>query len=94
MDDSTVNLEQAFVWSCPKCQKRNFLESSTLELSGEAREEAYRLLKDLEPWQELPEDWAHFEMCSAPKHVTCEGCRTSYDTDLAGSSHEGDDSWP
>jgi hypothetical protein len=67
-----VQLQTAFSWRCPECQKRNFAAAVARELTEDEREalvEAYGPLEE-----------ADFDLVGAPRIVTCSKCGEKFDT--------------
>ena len=79
-----VELHHGFHWVCPYCGTENWQLSvpyspahdlASLDEEGEAE------LKDvlgLEPWQELPEEELQGAFYTAPDHVICKRCDSTY----------------
>lgn len=66
-----VELRLAYHWICDDCGADNFVLPRDARLTEDERENAYRRFNDLEPWEELPEDWQQFVLCQIPKQVHC-----------------------
>lgn len=72
----SVELEPAFRWVCPECMESNWVLSETKKPT----EEELRQQFDIEPWQELPEEYQG-EWYSYPDEVMCRGCQSVYKAD-------------
>ena len=73
-----VILKSAISWVCPSCNNKNFAELEKADLPPEEREEIYRELKSLEPWEGLPDGWEDDGIVAYPAEVTCGKCLTEY----------------
>lgn len=75
-----VELSLAFRWICDNCGEENFAASELAEMTLEDRELAYRKYKELEAWQELPDDWMEFDLVMMPNVVQCKLCNHQFTT--------------
>lgn len=73
--DASIELFQAFYWECPKCNRTNFEKPNVYKPTPDEKEEVFREITELEPWQELPETWEDFELFEKPHNVKCRTCR-------------------
>lgn len=70
-----VELERAFIWHCSVCGRRHVQRGTPVVFeSEEDREQSYREINGLEAWQELPDDFEHFEAHTVPAKVRCKSC--------------------
>lgn len=74
----TASLMTAFHWECEECGHPQYLLPQRAHLTPEEQEEIFRDMKDLEPWQELPENYCGIEMVQCPDTVTCANCGERY----------------
>jgi hypothetical protein len=79
----TVILEQAFVWQCPTCGKKNFEEGESTDLKDpNDLAEAMKSFGYLEDWQDagdLPDDVGGYLIC-VPETVYCIYCHNEFET--------------
>lgn len=77
-----VRLRIAFLWQCPGCGHSSIeIPPVACDLEDDEREEAYRALYDLEPWQEMPDDWREFQFSHVPCELSCSSCGEVYETE-------------
>ena len=70
----------AFSWICDECGRENFESPFAYEMTDENREDVFRQLHDLEPWQQLPDNWEEFNTLKMPVSVMCRSCGEVHDT--------------
>ena len=76
-----AELKTAYCWHCEDCAHTNF----AMPIKGEFvddkdREEYFRFFHDLDPWQDLPENWRDFELVNIPGSVICQMCGSVFET--------------
>jgi hypothetical protein len=77
-----VDLFPAFRWQCPECQNWNFCSPDNSGVSDEEYEDIFREYFDLEPWQELPENYENMlEAVAMPTEVVCI-CGSKFETEI------------
>lgn len=75
-----VELQQAFAWTCPTCNKRNLTEM--IEARFESPEDLRKVhiaMGTIEEWQDLPEDAADY-IGMVPDQVVCVQCFREFET--------------
>lgn len=76
-----VELHQAWLWTCENCGRDNFARSITVEFdSVEEKEEAFRAVYHLDPFEELPESWDQCDCVTCPERVECDFCEAVFKT--------------
>lgn len=73
----SVELMHAFSWICPNCGRRNFERAIELDKSESDPDEIRKAL-GLEAWEDVSGIKGQFTL--APENVTCEKCKTQYET--------------
>lgn len=72
-----AQLDAAYVWECPACKVRQYVDSVPVELNAsEAREAS----KDTG----IPEHILHSCLCCMPDEVECQSCGSVYATEGDG----------
>jgi hypothetical protein len=88
-----IKLKAAFTFICPACGCENYITPLTNEdTTPDEREEFFRIMLDLEEWQDLPEGWESQEIAFQPEIVECAKCDKEYAT-CSQPEEEDYDSW-
>ncbi|WP_417459123.1 hypothetical protein [Kordiimonas sp.] len=82
-----IELRMAYQWTC-QCGAVNVVLPEVPDLCDDDLESIYRELHELEPWQEMPEDWWKFGVACSPEYVTCEKCDVQFSTYEEGELDE------
>lgn len=76
----TVELRQAFMWTCDECGAENFARAIAVESKTQQEvEEQIRGDLGLEEYESIPEGHGG-QFVMAPTTVTCTHCCTEYET--------------
>jgi rubredoxin len=67
-----VELFDAYLWLCPVCAKKNFEQTTTIEVS----EDKFRKHFKIPEWEDAPSAM----MTSIPTNVKCKRCKSKYKT--------------
>jgi ribosomal protein S27E len=77
MNRATVELHQAYEWTCEKCGRQNFGSSITAELTPEERQEMLHDIGDVD--DDDREYVLNGCFLTSPDEVTCAHCGETFD---------------
>ena len=80
---ASVELHQAFVWTCDDCGRDNFERSVVYEPLASEKDEHLRLLHGLGADESIPET-LDCDLVTAPDRVACSHCGARFDVDFGG----------
>lgn len=72
-----VKVRTALQWYCPCCFQRNWVDP-IVKFDVVSGEQKFREIMEIEPWQELPDNWRDHDIAQVPETVKCDGCDKTF----------------
>lgn len=86
----TVELREAFAWTCDECGRDNFetaIHLESLDSDKELIDQTLRETLGLNEFEEIPPEYKG-EFLAVPVNVSCRYCEEEYETIVQGTTDE------